>query len=235
MSYSDFKNSTFRAEFNKRHGIGMDQVNMPNNAYTQAIKQPATLAGQAKGRAVSIADIMRDTRFKERLTNTCSVATDNNKYLDTDGNLVLPEEILKLIDNKQFLPRYTKCAREFGVAVLLQLAEIARTKAKPSHFFAKSVGKKAITKEEQAEANKSSVYDHFVAMTAPAMKRLIEKKNKLVEELKRRGVDLAYLPYFLKAQNKLGHAFYELMSLSREKKSPARWLSRSIALELDKC
>lgn len=61
---------------------------------------------------------------------------DNRGFTDEFGNAVLPSEVLELIDNKMYLPRHRKLAREHGVKYLQKLTELAHTKAKPSHWYA---------------------------------------------------------------------------------------------------
>lgn len=54
---------------------------------------------------------------------------------ETPGEL--PQAVLDLIDNKVFLPRHRRLQREHGDKVLLKLAEMAQTKGRPSHWYAK--------------------------------------------------------------------------------------------------
>lgn len=63
---------------------------------------------------------------------------NNTKYLNEAGELELPQELLDLIDNKMYLPRHLKLAREYGVDMLLTLAGIAKGKGKPNRYYAKS-------------------------------------------------------------------------------------------------
>jgi hypothetical protein len=49
----------------------------------------------------------------------------------------LPEELDNLIDNKMYRNKYRKMIKDGYLKQLLQLAEIAQSKDKPSHWFAK--------------------------------------------------------------------------------------------------
>lgn len=53
----------------------------------------------------------------------------------------VPEEIDRLIDNKMYRNKFKKLIREGHLKDLLQLAEIAQTKEKPSFWFAKVCAK----------------------------------------------------------------------------------------------
>lgn len=64
-------------------------------------------------------------------------AVDNTKYM-FNGVLTLPEQIVNLVDNPRYLPKYNKLAQEWGIDYLLKLAELATTgarKAPASHWF----------------------------------------------------------------------------------------------------
>ncbi|MDV6295213.1 hypothetical protein [Rhodococcus aetherivorans] len=55
-------------------------------------------------------------------------------HLETSGEL--PGDVIDLVDNKAYLPRHRKLQREHGDKVLLKLAELAKTKGKPSRWYA---------------------------------------------------------------------------------------------------
>jgi pyruvate-formate lyase-activating enzyme len=58
-------------------------------------------------------------------------------------SIELPEVIDSLIDNKAYRNRYKKLIREGHLQRLLQLAEYAATKDKPSHWFARACSVKS--------------------------------------------------------------------------------------------
>lgn len=114
---------------------------------------------------------------RERIVN-------NTEYI-VDGELVLPEQITKLIDNKSYINRHKKLAREYGVSWLIKLSELAVTKGKPSRWYAKVT---SVANWQQTEKMLMSLF---------------RKLDQMKEKLQRIGVELKYLPYYLKAQSKL--------------------------------
>lgn len=139
---------------------------------------------------------------------------DNSKWLDSNGNLYLPKQVVNLIDNKAYINRHKKLAREYGMTYLLKLAELAQTKAKPSRWYAKVTSVKQWT--EQTEA---------------MLSKLFKKLAELTEQLAGSGVDMKYLPYYLKAKMKLSeYKFNRCIENSRSKgvKSPPNLLAYSI-------
>ncbi len=77
-----------------------------------------------------------------------SVSNTNNTSIE------LPEEIVALIDNKAYLNRHKKLYRLYP-RELMELARIALTKPKPSHWYATATRK----------TNNEGHEDHFVAVT----------------------------------------------------------------------
>lgn len=67
----------------------------------------------------------------------------HNLYRDTasktsgNNSIELPKEIDDLIDNKMYRNRYKRLIRDGHLADLLELAALAVTKTKPSHWFAR--------------------------------------------------------------------------------------------------
>lgn len=55
------------------------------------------------------------------------------------GKIEIPQEVERLIDNKMYRNRVRYLIRTHGAHYLQKCAEIAQTKAKPSHWFAKAV------------------------------------------------------------------------------------------------
>lgn len=139
---------------------------------------------------------------------------DNSKWLDSNGNLYLPKEIVNLIDNKAYINRHKKLAREYGMTYLLKLAELAQTKAKPSRWYAK------VTSVKQ-----------WAEQTEAMLSKLFKKLAELTEQLTGTGIDMKYLPYYLKAKMRLSeYKFNRCIENSRSKgvKSPPNLLAYSI-------
>ena len=55
------------------------------------------------------------------------------------GAVVIPPEVDRLIDNKMYRNRVRFLIRVHGVHYMQKMAELAQTKAKPSHWFSKAV------------------------------------------------------------------------------------------------
>lgn len=55
------------------------------------------------------------------------------------GRVEIPPEVERLIDNKMYRNRVRYLIRVHGVHYMRKCAELAQTKAKPSHWFAKAV------------------------------------------------------------------------------------------------
>ena len=144
---------------------------------------------------------------------------DNSRYTDSEGRLHLPKEITQLIDNPCYYNRHKKLAREYGMHYLLKLAELAKTKAKPSHWYAK------VTSVEQ-----------WKDQTEAMLSKLFKKIHEITEQLAGTGVNVKYLPYYINAKRKLSeHKFIRCISNSRSKgvKDPPKLLAYSVKLALE--
>lgn len=94
---------------------------------------------------------------------------NNTAYMQGD-KLILPSEVVELIDNKAYMNRHLKLARDYGVNYLKKLAEIAQTKGKPSHWYAK------VTSTKQW------------AQTEKMLMDLFKKLDKLMEKMQ--GIEI---------------------------------------------
>jgi hypothetical protein len=92
----------------------------------------------------------RRTSLAQPSTSSIEVSVSNTN----NTSIELPAEILALIDNKAYLNRHKKLYRLYP-RELMELARIAMTKPKPSHWYATATRK---TSDEGHE-------DHFVAVT----------------------------------------------------------------------
>lgn len=90
----------------------------------------------------------------------------------------LPGEIEALVDNKAFLPRHRKLQREYGDEVLLKLAELAQSKDKPSHWYAKVTSVKC--------------WDRTLKM----VKKLIAAAKRAVLAMEKLGAKAEWLPWY---------------------------------------
>lgn len=144
------------------------------------------------------------------------VAEENLNYTDSEGKIVLPAEVLALIDNKQFLNMYKCRAREWGMNTILKAVEVAKSQAeKPSHYFARMLSKK----------NKENTYKW--------LRTLISKAENMAKKLKKVGTNLAYVPYYLMAESLLGkRKFSEIMGCAVKAEKPSHYFASAIASEL---
>ncbi|NQD41429.1 hypothetical protein [Glutamicibacter halophytocola] len=100
----------------------------------------------------------------------------------------LPKAVLDLIDNKAYLPRHKKLKRLYGDKVLLKLAELAATKGKPSHWYAKVT---SIEKWEQ---------------TFEMVKTLIANSRRALVAMEKLGAEASFLPWYIKTVAALSEA-----------------------------
>jgi len=150
--------------------------------------------------------------------DTKALKVINNTAYMQDDELVLPDEITSLIDNKSYMNRHKKLARENGVEWLLKLAEIAKTKGKPNHWYAK------VTSCKQWQQTEKMLLDLF--------KRL----DYLKEKLQKLGIDEKFLPYYLKAKRQLSeYKFNRCLenAAARGVIDPYRLFAKSIKCSLD--
>lgn len=93
-----------------------------------------------------------------------------------DGEL--PGAVAALVDNKAYLPRHRKLQREYGDRVLLKLAELAKSKGKPSRWYA------TVT----SVAN----WDRTLKM----VKKLLAATERAVEAMKKLGVPETWIRWY---------------------------------------
>lgn len=141
----------------------------------------------------------------------------NNTQYFSKGELVLPEQILSLVDNKAYLPRHRKLARDYGVKYLLKVAELAQTKGKPSHWYAKATSK----------ANWQQTVEMLI--------KLFKKIDQMKEKLQGINVTDKWINYFVGAFSKLSEkdiADCLELAKSRGVKKPPNMLAKTVKLKL---
>lgn len=142
----------------------------------------------------------------------------NNTAYTVNNELVLPKEIMDLVDNKMFLPRHKKLARDYGVDWLLKLSELAKTKGKPSHWYAKVTSKNNWKQTEEM------------------LQGLLKKIDQMKEKLQGLRVPAHWIPYFVGAKDKLSEAeFNNCVELagSRGVKKPPNLLAKAVKKCID--
>lgn len=143
---------------------------------------------------------------------------DNTKYTAVNGELMLPKEVLNLVDNKMYLPRHNKLARDYGVKYLLKLAELASTKGKPSHWYAKATSKK----------NWQQTSDMLI--------KLFKKLDMTREKLAHLRVSEQWLNYFAGAFSKLSEkqiAYCLELASARGVKKPPNLIAKLVKMNLE--
>jgi hypothetical protein len=148
---------------------------------------------------------------------------DNRGYT-RPGGLELPEAITNLVDNKAYLPRHQKLARDYGVKYLIKLAEIAQTKGKPSRWYAKATSKANWKQTEQ--------------MLQSLFKKLDQAREILAKVPQATQLAGQWLNYYAGAFSRLSEAQVNQcveLANSRGAKKPPNLFARSIKLQLDKC
>jgi len=143
---------------------------------------------------------------------------DNRHYQDITGELVLPQEIISLVDNPAYLRRHRKLARDYGVKYLLKLAELARTKNIPNRWYAKVT----------STANWQQTEEMLIG--------LFKKIDQVKEKLQGIGVPDGWLSYYVGAAAKLSEAKFNScieLAKARGAKKPPNLLAKSIKLSLD--
>lgn len=93
----------------------------------------------------------------------------------------LPKDITDLIDDKAYLPKHKKLARDYGLKYQLKLVELAKTKDKPSSWFAKVTAKK-----------------NWEARTLPMLEKLLAATETAKKAIQKLGLSGAWLPYYIK-------------------------------------
>lgn len=160
---------------------------------------------------------------RSKYSNTKMLVVDNREYISVSGkDIELPKQVTSLIDNPMYLPRYKKLARLHGVKYLLKLAELAKMQNhyQPNRWFAKSCGVK-----------------NWQEKTFNMLNEVFRKIEHLKDQLRSVGIDVTnkWLPYYLKAKNKLSEGgFNQLleMATARHVSSPECMLGKITKLKL---
>ena len=148
---------------------------------------------------------------------------DNSSCTDETGNIVIPDEISCLIDNKAYSNRHKYLIRNYGIEHMKKLAEIAKSKAKPSHWYAKATQRK---EDEKTGRN----WENY---TLPMLERLFEKEARMKERLEKLGGSLRYLPFYLKAERILHFDVLEdIFEISLKKRNPDFYFRKCVKEEL---
>jgi hypothetical protein len=84
-------------------------------------------------------------RFGQRLSSTSSLTSKNNTSIEgsasnSSTSIEIPAEVDRLIDNKAYYPKFRKLVREYPREIMA-LVELAHTKDRPSHWFARVTAK----------------------------------------------------------------------------------------------
>lgn len=124
----------------------------------------------------------------------------------------LPPAIEALVDNKAFLPRHRKLQREYGDEILLRLAELAQTKDKPSHWYAKVTSVKCWER------------------TLKMVRRLIAATKRAMAAMEKLGAKADWLPWYTAVAYRNSEATVAgWVEQAARGRSPARyfgWLAR---------
>lgn len=152
----------------------------------------------------SVQELMPDImELKKKRREEIKIA-DYSEWFDSSekGKIKLPDNVKKLIQNPIYQNRVKYLVREFGSKYIKLLAQIAQTKAKPQHWFAKCYSK-----------------ERWKEQTLPFLKRMLEQAEKMKEKLAEIKTNTAYLPFFIKAEGKLGESvFNELLEVAMSPK-----------------
>lgn len=143
----------------------------------------------------------------------------NNTGYMVNGELQLPDTVTSLVDNKMYLPRHKKLARDYGVNYLLKLTELAMTKAKPSRWYAK------VTSTKNWE------------QTEEMLIKLFKKIDQIKQKLQGIGVPNAWLMYYVGASDKLSEAVFNRcieLAKARGAKKPPNLLATAVKNNLDR-
>lgn len=173
------------------------------------------LFNEKKGSLASIDSLISENLFKPIRV------IDNREYIVND-TLVLPDRITSLVDNKMYLPRHQKLAREYGAKYLDKLAELAKTKAKPSRWYATCTSKK----------NWQQTHEMLI--------KLFKRIDEAIGLLKSVGVNKKqYLYYYINRLNKLSQSKIQFaieMANNRKARDPDKLFTTLIekGLELQK-
>lgn len=151
---------------------------------------------------------------------------DNRKYLKKD-ELQLPDKVLKLINNKMYLPRHKLLAREYGVKYLEKIADIANTKAKPQKWYQTVTSKQVCRKTGKV----------YWEQTYDMLRKMFERIEKTVEVMASAGISRGnkYFYYFYNATKNLSEAeIISCIELAKAKhtKDPIKRFSYEISNRL---
>lgn len=167
--------------------------------------------------------------YNNKKTNDSSITSNYRKVIESrrivnnikytvNGDVSLPGEITSLVDNKMYLPRHKKLARDYGVSWLIKLAELAKTKGKPSRWYAKVTSTKNWKQTEEM------------------LIKLFKKIDQMREKLSGIGVNNQWIMYFVGASQKLTEqAFNRCIELAKARgvKDPPNYLAKAIKNNLE--
>jgi len=187
-----------------------------NESFTPVISIEGIVIEKKEGKSLppTKEKYLRPIQFRQNLQGRRLI---NNTSYQTREGLILPKEITTLVDNKMYLPRHKKLARDYGVDWLLKLAELAKTKGKPSRWYAKVTGTK---NWEQTEK-----------MLIELFKKIDQMKDKLAGI----GVSNNWIMYYVGASNKLSEATFNRcveLAKSRGVRKPPNLFAKSIKKSL---
>lgn len=107
----------------------------------------------------------------------------------------LPDDVLNLIDNKNYLPKHKKLARDYGSKYLIKLAELAQTKDKPSNWYAKVTSKK-----------------NWGNITLPMLEKLFQAVEQAKKAISKLGISDKWLRFYTKVAYRTTEAkFYGIL------------------------
>lgn len=139
---------------------------------------------------VQLSDLLHETygaKLRQRQANNEEVSIESiASKANNNTSIELPQAIDDLIDNKMYRNKFRKLIREGHLPDLLELAALARTKEKPSHWFARATKTTAAPGQEGKPTNweralKYLAKLHQVAETAERVaKRLGTKVNNFI-------------------------------------------------------
>lgn len=135
-------------------------------------------------------------RVSHHQANSDASIEDTVRTVTNNTSIELPLEIDDLIDNKMYRNKFKKLAREGHTRDLLELAAIARTKVKPSHWFARATKTTAVPGQEGKPTNWERALKYLaklrqVAQTAERVaKRIGTKVNGFIYKQIWKGVNV---------------------------------------------
>jgi len=217
-------------ELFKQQGNRLKQKNRPKKAVewgrsevrpTPVILPPISIEGiviekkEAKSLPLNKDKHLKPIQFRQSLQGRKLV---NNIKYQTSNGLELPKEVVGLVDNKMYLPRHKKLARDHGVDWLLKLSELAMTKGKPSRWYAK------VTSTDNWE------------QTEIMLIKLFKKIDQMREKLAGIGVSNTWIMYYVGASQKLSEATFNRcieLAKARGVKKPPNLLAKAIKNSLE--